>query len=97
MLAKLEVPTLVMIGDMDLQVDVEQNLSPVRAALAANAKAEFVLLPGLNHLFQPAQKGTPDEYGMIELTMEPAVLDELARWIGVTTGLTDPEGGADAE
>ena len=96
-LAKLEVPTLVMIGDMDLQVDVEQNLSPVRAALAANAKSEFMLLPGLNHLFQPAQKGTPDEYGMIELTMEPAVLDELARWIGVTTGLTDPEGGADAE
>ena len=86
-LAKLEIPTLVMFGDMDLQVDVEQNLAPVQAALRQNPRAEFVLLPGLNHLFQPAHKGTPDEYGMIEITMEPAVLEELARFVGAATGV----------
>ncbi|PRQ08453.1 alpha/beta hydrolase family protein [Enhygromyxa salina] len=86
-LAKLRLPVLVMIGDMDLQVDVEQNLAPIQAALVDNPAAEFVLLPGLNHLFQPARTGLPDEYAMIEMTIEPAVLEELARWIRVTTKL----------
>lgn len=86
-LAKLRLPVLVMAGDMDLQVDVEQNLAPMQAALAGDPAAEFVLLPGLNHLFQPARTGTPDEYAMIEMTIEPAVLEELARWIRVITKL----------
>jgi hypothetical protein len=29
----------------------------------------------------------PDEYGVIETTIEPEVLEELARWIRVTTKL----------
>ncbi|PRP95819.1 Alpha/beta hydrolase family protein [Enhygromyxa salina] len=90
-LARVKVPVLAMFGDLDLQVDVEQNLAPVQAALRGNKGAEFVLLPGLNHLFQPATTGMPDEYGMIEMTIEPAVLDELARWIRVTTGLDEPQ------
>ncbi|KIG15606.1 hypothetical protein DB30_05354 [Enhygromyxa salina] len=88
-LAKLKLPVLVMAGDMDLQVDVEQNMAPIQAALINNPAAEFVLLPGLNHLFQPARTGAPDEYAMIEMTIEPAVLEELARWIRVTTKLDE--------
>jgi uncharacterized protein len=86
-LAKLKLPVLVVLGDMDLQVDAEQNLAPMQAALAKNPAAEFVLLPGLNHLFQAAQTGLPDEYATIETTIEPEVLEELARWIRVTTKL----------
>jgi pimeloyl-ACP methyl ester carboxylesterase len=86
-LAKLRLPVLVVAGDMDLQVDVEQNLAPMQAALRGDPAAEFVLLPGLNHLFQAARTGMPDEYAMIETTIEPEVLEELARWIRVTTKL----------
>ena len=80
-LAELEVPVLVMAGELDLQVDPAQNLRPMRDALADNPKAEFVLLPGLNHLFQPATKGTPAEYVMIEQTISTEVLEEMTRFI----------------
>ncbi len=39
-------------------------------------------LPGLNHLFQKATTGAPDEYFGIEETMNPAALDAVSEWIG---------------
>ncbi|RME70801.1 MAG: alpha/beta hydrolase, partial [Verrucomicrobia bacterium] len=38
-------------------------------------------LPGLNHLFQQCTTGLPSEYGMIEETMNPAVLELVGEWI----------------
>ena len=38
-------------------------------------------LPGLNHLFQTAPTGSPNEYASIEETMSPVALDTIARWI----------------
>jgi uncharacterized protein len=38
-------------------------------------------LPGLNHLFQTAQTGSPDEYGRIEETIAPAALTRVVDWI----------------
>ena len=39
------------------------------------------LLPGLNHLFQPATTGSPAEYGVIETTVDPQVLGLVTDWI----------------
>jgi pimeloyl-ACP methyl ester carboxylesterase len=77
----LTCPVLVLIGGKDLQVPPDQNLPPIRAALAGNPKAEIEELPGLNHLFQTAQTGSPAEYGRIEETIAPAALDKVADWI----------------
>lgn len=82
-LRQLKVPVLALNGSLDLQVDPAQNLPPIRAALGAagNTDIEIVELPGLNHLFQHATNGMPTEYGTIEETMAPDVLDRVSSWI----------------
>jgi hypothetical protein len=44
-------------------------------------KFEVDELPGLNHLFQTARTGAPAEYGNIEETISPVVLEKVAGWI----------------
>ena len=39
------------------------------------------VLPGLNHLFQPAGTGLPSEYASIDTTMSAAALDAVSDWI----------------
>lgn len=82
------VPVLALNGERDVQVDAEQNLPAIRAALAdgENADAETHRLPGLNHLFQTAVSGLPNEYGVLEETMAPVVLDGIRDWILARTG-----------
>jgi fermentation-respiration switch protein FrsA (DUF1100 family) len=82
-LRRLTQPVLAMNGERDLQVPSKPNLDAIRAALTAggNTRIEIVEMPGLNHLFQTAKTGAPAEYGVIEETMAPAVLEKIARWI----------------
>ena len=37
--------------------------------------------PKLNHLFQTSQTGALSEYGKIEETMSPEVLNTISEWI----------------
>jgi pimeloyl-ACP methyl ester carboxylesterase len=80
-LRQLRCPVLALNGSLDLQVPPEQNLPPIRAALAHDPDATIVELPGLNHLFQTAKTGSPGEYGQIEETIAPAALDTITGWI----------------
>ncbi|MFW6193312.1 MAG: alpha/beta hydrolase, partial [Gemmatimonadota bacterium] len=82
--ARLGVPVLALYGGRDLQVLPRQNL-PALAAQLARAPTDDValrLLPGLNHLLQPAGTGLPSEYGRIEVTTAPEALRTLTDWIG---------------
>lgn len=85
-LRKLDGPVLVLNGELDLQVAADQNIPAIEAALADNDQVEVVRFPGLNHMFQPATKGTMSEYATIEITMDPKVLETIATWIAETTG-----------
>lgn len=82
-LAKVKVPVLALVGELDLQVDADQNLPEIEKALkkAKNRRVTARRLPGLNHLFQPAQTGLVAEYGAIEQTMSPEVLALVSGWI----------------
>lgn len=80
-LRRLRIPVLAMIGSKDLQVPPGLDLPPLKADLAADPKAEVVELPGLNHFFQTAGSGSPDEYGAIEETFSPKALNTLGDWI----------------
>jgi pimeloyl-ACP methyl ester carboxylesterase len=82
-LRELKVPVLAINGELDLQVDADQNLPAIRAALEASGNPDVTVkkLDGLNHLFQPAETGTIEEYAQIELTMDPAVLELIRGWI----------------
>jgi hypothetical protein len=70
-----------MIGSKDVQVPPDQNLPALRAALAGNPDATVVELPNLNHLFQTATTGSPNEYGQIAEHVSPVALDRLSDWI----------------
>src|SRR5690606_1804683 len=84
-LRRVKVPVLILFGDKDLQVDPEQNLAPMKAALAKNRRVDVVRFPGLNHLFQPANTGAPSEYGVIEQTIAVEVLTRMTTWLQATT------------
>ncbi|MFZ4465803.1 MAG: alpha/beta hydrolase family protein [Phycisphaerales bacterium] len=81
-LRALRCPVLALFGERDLQVLPAQNEAPVAAALhEAGVKATVRTMPGLNHLFQPARRGTLDEYATIDVTCDPAVLALVGDWI----------------
>ena len=82
-LQKIRIPVLALNGSKDLQVWPAQNLPAIEKALkkAGNKKYTVKELPGLNHLFQECTSGAPSEYEKIEMTMSPAVLDEVTNWI----------------
>ena len=70
-------------GTKDLQVPSEMNLIAIEEALkqAGNTNYEIQALDGLNHLFQECESGAPEEYGKIEQTLSPEVLDVMSLWI----------------
>ncbi len=82
-LRKVTCPVLAMNGEKDLQVPPKQNLPAIRKALeqGGNRHFEIIELPGLNHLFQTAKTGSPNEYSQIEETIAPVALGTIASWV----------------
>ena len=82
-LRALKQPVLALNGALDVQVPPEQNLPAITWELEAGANKDYevVKLAGLNHFFQTATTGAPSEYGEIEETISPAVLNLMAEWI----------------
>jgi uncharacterized protein len=82
-LRQVQVPVLALNGSLDLQVPHHQNLPEIEKALreAGNPDVTIRMLPGLNHLFQRAEKGTVEEYAQIEETVAPEVLELIREWI----------------
>ena len=83
MLAKVKCPALVLNGDLDLQVVAELNVLAVEAALRKGGNQHITVrrFPKLNHLFQTATTGLPDEYSQIDETIAPEVLETIANWL----------------
>jgi pimeloyl-ACP methyl ester carboxylesterase len=82
-LSKTTLPTLVLHGSKDRQLDAEINLTAIEHALQAakNNQYKLLRLPGLNHLFQEANTGRWDEYANIKQTLSPTLLSNLADWL----------------
>lgn len=80
----IRVPLLAVYGARDVQVPADQN-GPVIARLKPDA--EVVVLPDLNHLFQPAHTGLMAEYGQIETTLDPSVISTVVDWVVARSGL----------
>ncbi len=82
-LKKVECPVLAMDGTKDLQVPAASNLAAIKKALTqgGNKRVTTKIFPDLNHLFQKAKTGLPIEYGKIEQTFSPEVLEYMGDWI----------------
>ena len=80
---KLKCPILALNGKKDIQVAAKANLDGVRRAAdkAGNKKVTTKSYPNLNHLFQECNTGSIQEYGEIEQTIAPVVLDDITAFI----------------
>ena len=65
----------------------KQNLPVIAKILeeAGNRNYRIIEFPKLNHFFQTCESGSILEYGKIEETIAPIVLDTLSGWILETT------------
>lgn len=82
-LSKIQIPTLVLYGSKDTQLEPTTNLAMIEKSLqlAANTNYQLVLLDGLNHLFQSATTGRWDEYASISETLSPKLLSSIGKWL----------------
>lgn len=76
-------PALLLNGSKDLQVIAAQNLPAFKRLMAEHGKTNMTLreMPGLNHLFQHCETGSPNEYYEIEETISPEVLELIAEFV----------------
>ncbi len=82
-LSRLEIPILAINGLLDTQVDGMTNLNAIAEIMAINGNKDVTITPllGLNHLFQPAETGSPTEYGTISTTFDPTALEAIGGWL----------------
>lgn len=78
--SSIQCPVLALNGTKDTQVDCQANLEPLKKELRS-AGSEVVPCDGLNHLFQPCNTGSVDEYVDIEQTFAVDVIDRMIHWI----------------
>ena len=74
-------PVMAVNGSKDVQVTAADNLAAIRRLLPENSRNLIKEYPGLNHLFQHCTTGLTTEYGQIEETVSPEVMQDIAAWI----------------
>lgn len=82
-LRRVDVPVLALFFELDVKVPLEPNLTSARIHLrqAPTEDATVVVLPGINHMMQPAKSGLPEEYASIQTTVDPTILETLVGWL----------------
>lgn len=76
-------PVLALNGEKDIQVNAEQNLPAIAAALDAgkNYNYEIITMIGMNHLFQSCTLCTLEEYGRLPESISQDVISEMGNWL----------------
>lgn len=77
-ISKTHCPALVLYGEKDTQVRPSLH-RPLMEKLAPSA--DIRTYPGLNHLMQPCETGTAEEYPRIAITIDEQVLSDIASGI----------------
>lgn len=88
-LQKVKCPVLAINGSADIQVPAAANLNGIEKSLKKGGNKHFTTkqFEGLNHLFQKCTKCTVPEYGELETTIEPAVLETIGTWLAGLTSI----------
>lgn len=82
-LLKVNCPVLAINGENDVQVYYKDNLREIENALKKGGNQDITVLslPGINHMMQESESGAVSEYGEIEQTISPKVLDAIDTWL----------------
>ncbi|AHJ96000.1 hypothetical protein Hsw_0405 [Hymenobacter swuensis DY53] len=83
-LAAVKCPVLLLGGSIDLQVDPQRNMAPLKQGLK-NAKVKSVKLTGVNHWYQPEMKDWPLVNGEQQPVFSPKALNVVREWIFANT------------
>lgn len=79
--AELDLPLLILQGEGDYQVTVEDDLSLWRDAVGEREDVRIITYAGLGHIFTPASDpATPADY-QVPADVDGAVIDDIAAWI----------------
>ncbi len=79
--ALVTAPVLAFYGGLDTQVDANQNIAPLKVALANNPDVTVETLATANHLFVAAETGAVSEYPLLQPNLLPEFLDTLTTWL----------------
>jgi pimeloyl-ACP methyl ester carboxylesterase len=81
-LSALRSPVLALNGTKDLQVRADKNLEAIKVhATNSGKEVRIVSLEGLNHLFQEAITGLPEEYASLSADFNERVMETIAEWL----------------
>jgi dienelactone hydrolase len=85
-LAEVKIPTLVLIGGKDLQIDVHQDGDPLRAVAGSNVT--FAFPPYANHVLKHETRTTAEVvatpgngYNAPDAKLDPEALDTVLAWL----------------
>lgn len=76
---QIKVPTLVLQGTSDTQVDSTANIKVFKELL--KSKNRIIVYPNYNHLLQKCKTGEVQEYNQIDTTIEENVLSDILDFI----------------
>lgn len=76
---QIKVPTLVLQGEKDTQVDSEENIKVFKELLKSENK--IIVYPSYNHLLQKCKTGEVSEYDQINTTIEENVLSDILNFL----------------
>jgi pimeloyl-ACP methyl ester carboxylesterase len=80
-------PVLVVQGEKDIQVKVDQDFVPLKAALGdGDGNYRYVRIPGLNHLFMKTEGDSTGAEYAVAGTMDPAVIEAVANFVKEVPG-----------
>lgn len=80
-LERVHVPVLAVVGSLDRIVPAGPYVEAMRPVLAGIPGSKIQVLPGLNHVMQTAQTGSPREFGVIEESISPVALKTIGDWV----------------
>src|SRR5574344_3766 len=74
-------PIMAIGGSKDIQVNAQKNLAAIKKLVPKDCQRFIKNYAGLNHLFQHCTTGIPNEYGTIQETISPEVLNDIVNFI----------------
>ncbi len=82
-LSRIRVPVLALWGEKDLQVPAAENQAAMQEMLDSYLKENITMkrMESMNHLFQTCNTGKVEEYGELEETIAPKVLNVIRNWL----------------
>lgn len=80
-----DIDILALNGEKDSQVFFKSNISNIQKYAKSEKNLQTITYPNLNHLFQECNTGLVNEYGEIEQTISPIVLQDILKWLNKTT------------